>query len=88
MNTVKFADTGRMGRTELLDELHALRKEVTALRVEKAGRFTLSADGFVIESLAAGWFCRADGCGVWNGDEKVFLRECRVCESSRPSARP
>lgn len=37
---------------------------------------------YVVEALARGWFCRA--CGVFNGDEKVFLTKCRNCEAARP----
>jgi hypothetical protein len=37
---------------------------------------------YVIEPLALGWYCPS--CGCFNGDEKVFLLQCRACETDRP----
>jgi hypothetical protein len=33
-----------------------------------------------------GWFCprRAEGCGVFNGEEKERRETCRCCEAPRP----
>lgn len=40
--------------------------------------------GYVVEPLALGWYCPNADCGVFNGDEKVFLLKCRTCETGRP----
>jgi len=39
---------------------------------------------YIIEPLTLGWFCRNKDCGIFNGDLKEFLIECRYCKSPRP----
>ena len=44
----------------------------------------MSQEGYVVEPLALGWYCPNADCGVFNGDEKVFLLKCRTCETDKP----
>lgn len=39
---------------------------------------------YVVEPIAEGWYCRSPACGVFNGDAKEFLTNCRTCGSERP----
>ena len=66
-----FKEVRRMGRAELEDEVLRLRERV-------------ASQGYIIEAMAPGWFCPNAACGVWNGDVKDFLVQCRVCNTDRP----
>lgn len=50
-------------------------------------RISFRKDGTpVIERglLLPGWFCPAPECGVFNGEAKEPLDECRCCGGARP----
>lgn len=75
INSFFSIDCARIGRSGLLEIITAMLSRLAALQGNHP---------YAIDYLAVGWYCRKEGCGVFNGDEKVFLLNCRACETERP----